>query len=110
MEDDRSVPSLLDIANQINNTLTEIQDNTGNSATTDALIKGDTGDLNTRRNTLVTGQQNDTLVCRLTTIANPLCRSVRDLEKLVDIGSDVRYSVTPLRPVKPDDPRRGNPK
>ena len=53
------MPSLQDIANQVNNTLTQINTNTANCATTEALIKGDTADLNSKLATLISQEQVD---------------------------------------------------
>lgn len=124
------MPSLQDIANQVNNTLTQINTNTGNCATTEALIKGDTADLNSKLATLISQeqvdfanlsaglakvideqketnllldyqrQQNDTVICWLTTIANLLCRADRDLEKLIGIESDTRNQVKYIREIE----------
>lgn len=49
------MPSLADLANQINNTLTQIQTNTSDTSDTAALIKGDTADIKTRLDTLISG-------------------------------------------------------
>jgi hypothetical protein len=124
------MPSLQDIANQINNTLTQINTNTGNCATTEALIKGDTADIRNEINTLIgvttvgfaslseglakvideqketnvlldyERQQNDTIICWLTTIANLLCRADRDLEKLIEVETDVRSNVRVIRQIE----------
>ncbi len=42
------MPTIQDIANQVNNTLTQINQNTQDTANTLALVKGDTADLNAK--------------------------------------------------------------
>lgn len=100
------MPSLTDLANDINNTLTQIQTNTQDSVATEAAIKADTGDMRSTLHTLSTVEQggfvslsngiaaiidqqkatnalldyerkqNDTIICWLTNIANVLCQSL----------------------------------
>ena len=45
--------SLTELANQVNNTLSQIQTNTLDAASSAALIKGDTADNKTADNTLI---------------------------------------------------------
>jgi len=105
------MPTLAEIANQINNTLSEIDTNTQDTATTAGLIKGDTADIKARldtiEGTLVSGfgavelglfgclealkaadsllkinaEQNETIICWLSTIGDLLCRQLRVMER-----------------------------
>lgn len=49
------MPSLTDIANQVNNSLNQIQTNTQDTASTVGLVKGDTADIKTRLATIEAG-------------------------------------------------------
>lgn len=118
------------IANQINTTLSQIQTNTSDSATTEALIKGDTADLKTKLDTLIAQnqtdfanlsagiakmideqketnyllnyqrQQNDTVICWLTNIANMLCCVCRDLNEEIEILGGIRHSVEVVKEIE----------
>ena len=104
------MPTLAEIANQINTTLSQISTNTQDTATTAGLIKGDTVDiklrLDTMQSTLVAGftlvgqgifacleqlraanslldlnaAQNETIICWLSKIAELECQQLRVLQ------------------------------
>jgi hypothetical protein len=110
------VPSVQDIANQVNNTLNQIQTNTSSSAATDVLInegiatliaqeQADFSNLSAglakiideqnQTNALLNyqRQQNDTMICWLAKIADLLCTVVRRLDAGVEIDASIRADV-----------------
>lgn len=121
--------SLTDIANQINNTLNQIQTNTANTAATVALVKADTGDLRTTLHTLDNDvqvgfanlsnglavvineqqqtnqllnfqiQQNETIICWLSNIADVLCRALHRLDTQVQLQTKMEEALEQLRAV-----------
>jgi hypothetical protein len=121
------VPTLAEIANQITNTLTQIETNTQDTADVVALIKGDTADLKTRLDTLTTatvagfqflGQglyamhelqrvanahlatqvaQNTAILCWLETSAELLCSQLRLAERDAKLQQDMQASLKMLR-------------
>jgi len=123
------MPSLTDIANQVNNTLSQIQTNTSSSDTTLALVKGDTADLKIRADTLIATnqagfsnvsagiqsmisrqdqtnaaldfhrQQFDTIICWLTSITDLLCRQLRRLNSILDVDENSLLALEILRDI-----------
>ena len=121
------MPSLQDIANQMNNTLNQIQTNTSSSAATDVLIKADTGALKTELAELIAQdqadfsnlsaglakvideqkaanalldyerQQNDTMICWLTKIAGLLCTIIHRLDAGIEIETQIRDDVRQMK-------------
>lgn len=123
------MPSLTDLANDINNTLTQIQTNTQNSAATDAAIKADTGDIRNSLHSLVTvdqagfaslsngiaaiidqqkatnalldyeRKQNDTIICWLTNIANVLCESLHVQQQQLQVETEMKGSLCEVKDI-----------
>jgi hypothetical protein len=113
------MPSLGDVANQILDSLNQIQGNTSATAVNTNQIKGDTAvirnELNAIEGTLVAGfanteqglfaileqskqtnsllmeevQQNNTIICWLTTIAEELCTILRLTAREVELQHDI---------------------
>jgi hypothetical protein len=120
------MPSLSDVANQINATLTQININTQNSAQTELAIKGDTADIKARldaiknsidNNTSVLANglfaileqlrlsnvllqdnvnQNQTLICLAETTDDLLCRILHEVQKDSVIQTTIRDAVTDM--------------
>ena len=123
------MPSLTDLANDINNTLTQIKTNTQNSAATEATIEGDTSDIRNTLHTLVTvdqtdlasisngiaamidqqkatntlldyeRRQNDTIICWLTNIANVLCQSLHVQQQQLNVESRMAGSLSEIKEI-----------
>lgn len=123
------MPSLTDLANDINNTLTQIQTNTLNAANTDAAIKTDTGDMRNSLHTLITvdqtgfvslsngiaamidqqkatnalldyeRKQNDTIICWLTNIANVLCESLHTQQQQLAVQTAMERSLDEMKEI-----------
>ncbi len=121
------MPSLTDIANQVNNTLNQIQTNTQDTATTVGQVKGDTADIKNTLNVLVANnqagfvslsnglaaiidqqkatnnlldynrQQNDTMICWLANIADVLCRMLHRLDKQVALQTSMDGSLQQIK-------------
>jgi hypothetical protein len=114
------VPSLQDTANQINNTLTQIQTNTSTSAATDLVIKTEIATLvaqeqadfsnlsaglakiideQNETNALLNyeRQQNDTIICWLTKIADLLCTVVHRLDTEIEIETGIHDDVKQMK-------------
>ena len=117
------MPTLEDIANQINNTLGQIQTNTLTTAQTGAAIKSDTADVKaeiaTLDNTFQNGvsalagglfaiwevekeadvlladqvEQNTSIICWLEKSADLLCRILRHVDTLVEVDKVTRDAV-----------------
>jgi hypothetical protein len=117
------MPSLSDVANDIKNTLNDIKANSQQTNIVAGQIKGDTGTivnelnainatLNNGFNTLAQGlfavfeaekeanslliinaEQNQTIICWLSTIADLLCRELRKMNSIIDIETRTRDAV-----------------
>lgn len=115
--------TLADIANQINNTLDQINTNTQDTATTAGQIKGDTADIKIRLDNIKTSleagvlllanglfailesskqanalleanvQQNETIICWLQTQANLLCRILHRENTQIELQAKIRDAV-----------------
>jgi hypothetical protein len=120
------MPTLADIANQINNTLTQINTNTQDTATSAAEIKGDTADIKLRLDAIKSSidgstvvlagglfaileqlklsnvllkdnvEQNQTIVCWLKTADDLLCRILHVLQSDTAIQTTIRDAVVDL--------------
>ena len=121
------MPSLQDVANQMNATLSQIQTNTSSSAATDVQIKADTGVLRTELQTLIfqeqldfsnlsnglakiideqketnallnyERQQNDTIICWLSKIARLLCTVIHRLDTEIEIDAKIAEDVKQMK-------------
>lgn len=121
------MPTLTEIANQVNNTLTQINTNTQDTASTAGMIKGDTADIKNSLNTLNTNlmagfvnlssgiavvidqqkatnnlldinrQQNDTIICWLANIADVLCRMLHRMNRQVELQTAMEDSLRQVR-------------
>jgi len=121
------MPSLTDIANQVANTLNQIQTNTASTDSTTGLIKGDTADIKSGINALNTitqtdltnlsnglavmiqqekvadnlldfnRQQNDTIICWLSKIATLLCSMLQRLDRQIEIQEEAEDSVEQIK-------------
>jgi hypothetical protein len=121
--------TLADIANQVNNTLSQINTNTQDTATTAGQIKGDTADIKLRlddiKATIQSGvvvlagglfaihqaqkqanalleanvQQNETMICWMKTQADLLCRILHRMNTQIEIQTATRDAVVKLEKV-----------
>jgi hypothetical protein len=121
------MPTIQDIANQINNTLTQINQNTQDTANTAALIKGDTADLKTKLDALTAATQagfadlslglfalleshkkanslsevqvaqNQTIICNLENANDLLCRISRKMTDQIALQEEIRDHTKRLR-------------
>lgn len=121
------MPSLQDVANQMNATLSQIQANTSSSAATDVQIKADTGVLRTEIQSLILQeqvdftnlsnglakiideqketnallnyerQQNDTIICWLGKIAGLLCTVIHRLDTEIEIDVKIAEDVKQMK-------------
>ena len=121
--------TIQDIANQINNTLTQINQNTQDTANTSALIKGDTADIKTKLdgltavtqagftqvglglfaileaqkkgNSLAEAQveQNKTIICNLENANDLLCRISRKLSVQILLQEEIRDHTKRVRKI-----------
>jgi hypothetical protein len=121
------MPSLTDIANQINATLTQIQTNTQNTDSTTVLIRADADQIKISLNTLIANeqtdftnlsnglavvialqtisnqlldferQQNDTTICWLTKIADLLCRQLHRLDSQLELEKRMECSLEQMK-------------
>ena len=117
------MPTIGDIANEINNTLAQIQTNTASAADTAVAIKGDTADIKTEIATLDTTfqtgvaelggglfaiwevekevdvlladgvQQNTAIICWLEKSAELLCRILRRVDTLIDVDTVTKDAI-----------------
>ncbi|HXO30266.1 MAG TPA: hypothetical protein VOA80_23160 [Thermoanaerobaculia bacterium] len=121
------MPSLTDVANQIEATLTQIQSNTQDTSATALLIHGDTDQMKASLTTLIannqadfanlsTGlsvivaqqqigndlldferRQNDTIICWLTTIADLLCRQLNRLNTQIELEIRMAHALEQIK-------------
>ena len=121
------MPTLTEIANQVNNKLSQIDTNTQSTASTAGLIKGDTADIKNSLTTLNTNvqtgfanlgsgiavvidqqkvtnnlldfnrQQNDTIICWLVNIADLLCRILHRLNTQVVLQTSMDDSLRQIK-------------
>lgn len=121
------MPSLTDIANEIKTVLNDVATNTSQTAVTANQIKNDTAaanvKLDTINNTLHNGfvmvgtglfalhegqkktnslleansEQNKTMICWLTNIADVLCRMMRKMNEQTELQTDMRDSLDVMR-------------
>lgn len=121
------MPTLTDIANEVNNKLSQINTNTQSTASTAGLIKGDTADIKNSLTTLNTNmqtgfanlgsgiavvidqekvtnnlldynrQQNDTIICWLVNIADLLCRILHRLNTQVILQTSMDDSLRQIK-------------
>lgn len=114
------MPTLADIANQVNNTLSQINTNTQDTATTAGQIKGDTADIKLRLDALTVTvqagtlllanglfailesskqanallaanvQQNQGILCWLEIHADLLCRILRRENTQIELATELR--------------------
>lgn len=123
------MPTLADIANEVNNKLSQIESHTNDTSDTAALIKGDTADIKARLDALLgtldagfafLGEglfalleaqrqanahlasqvdQNDVMLCWLTTMSELLCRQLRTVEADLAVHEDVLATLRTLEGV-----------
>ncbi len=123
------MPTLTEIANEVKNTLNQIQTNTLDTASTVGLVKGDTADIKNELNSLIAIDQagfanlsnglavvieqekvtnnlldfnrlqNDTMICWLTTIADLLCRMLHRLNTQVQLQTAIEDEIREVRDI-----------